>query len=40
MTKEKLVKSEESAKTASAPNGDIHNGTSGNKITMVDHEKM
>ncbi|XP_071164253.1 ribosome-binding protein 1-like isoform X30 [Mytilus edulis] len=40
MTKEKLVKSEESAKTASAPNGDIHNGTSGNKITMVDHEKI
>ncbi|XP_052105331.1 kinectin-like isoform X7 [Mytilus californianus] len=40
MTKEKLVKSEESAKTASAPNGDIHNETSGNKITMVEHEKI
>ena len=40
LTKEKLVTKEASEKTASAPNGDIHNEPSGNKITIVEHEKM
>ena len=40
LTKEKLVTKEASEKTASAPNGDIHNEASGNKITMVEHEKI
>ena len=40
LTKEKLVTKEASEKTASAPNGDIHNEPSGNKIAMVEHEKI
>lgn len=40
VTKEKLTKSEEAVKTGSAPNGDIHNETSPNKITVAEHEKM
>lgn len=40
VTKEKLTKSEDSAKQMSAPNGDIHNEASDNKIAVVEHEKM